>query len=108
MDKKIDITTLQACIKIGQIQWRQHALERLLERGITRLEVKSAIQNGEILEVYSQDKPFPSCLVHSVNNEPLHVVIALDPDAEICHIITAYRPDNKHFKTDLKTRRERK
>lgn len=108
MDKQLDSASLQNCIKKGQIQWRQHALERILERGITRLEIKEAIQNGEILERYYLDKPFPSCLIYSINKEPLHVVVALDPDAEICHIITAYRPDRKHFKMDLKTRREKK
>ena len=108
MDKQIDSGSLRDCIKKGQIQWRQHALERILEIGITRMEIKEAIQDGEILKSYHQDKPFPSCLIYSINKEPLHVVVAFDPDAEICHVITAYRPDGKHFKMDLKTRREKK
>jgi len=108
MDKQKDNASLRNCIKSGQIHWRQHALERILERGISRLEIKDVIQNGEILEKYCQDKPFPSYLIHGTNKEPLHVVVAFDPDTEICHIITAYRPDRKHFKIDLKTRREKK
>ncbi len=110
MEKEIDIRILQACIETGQIQWRQHALERLLERGITRLEVTSAIQNGELIEIYSKDKPLPSCLIHSTsdNGKPLHVVMAVDLDVSICHIITVYRPDHAHFENDLKTRRGQK
>ena len=73
---------------------------------MTRQEVISAVQSGEIIETYTDDKPFLSCLIYSGVLEPLHVVLAIDPGSGICHIVTAYRPDNSHFEDDLKTRRE--
>jgi hypothetical protein len=34
-----------------------------LERGITIAEIEQALQNGEIIERYPDDQPYPSCLV---------------------------------------------
>jgi hypothetical protein len=62
--------------------------------------------NGEVIEAYPADRPYPSCLILLVEVEPVHVVAAADPVAEICHVITAYRPDLEHFEPDLKTRKK--
>jgi hypothetical protein len=42
----------------------------------------------------------------SVETGPVHVVAAADPDARICHVITAYRPDIERFESDFRTRRK--
>lgn len=63
--------------------------------------------NGEVIEVYPTDRPNPSCLILHVESEPVHVVAAADPIARICHVITAYRPDPKHFEPDFSTRRKK-
>jgi len=91
----------------GRIHWHQHALERFLERGITRAEVIVAIEKGEVIEVYEKDQPFSSCLMFYVDQQPIHVVTASDSKAHICHVITAYRPTLEYFESDLKTRRKR-
>ncbi len=91
----------------GRIHWHQHALERFLERGISRAEVVRAITNGEIIEVYQTERPYPSCLILYVEAEPVHVVAATDPTTRICHVITTYRPDLKHFEPDFRTRRKK-
>ncbi len=84
-----------------------HAFERLIERGVTRAEVLRAVIEGDAIEVYAEDRPYPSCLLLHVGAAPLHVVAAIDPEAGVCHIITAYRPDRDHFESDLRTRRKR-
>ena len=61
---------------------------------------------GEIIEVYSDDKPFESALFLYVKTKPLHVVASLDEDKGLVYIITAYRPDNKNFESDFRTRKE--
>lgn len=89
------------------IMWQKHALQRMLERSVTRSEVKTAIQNGKIIEEYPEDYPYPSCLVAYINEtKPLHVVFSVDNEAKLLYIITAYEPDTKHFKADLITRRQ--
>lgn len=107
MVKGIDIEILRAGAAQGRIHWHQHALERFLERGISRAEVVSAIMNGEVIEVYPTDRPNPSCLILHVESDPVHVVAAADPAARICHVITAYRPDPEHFEPDFRTRRRK-
>lgn len=77
-----------------------------MERGISRAEVVSAIMNGEIIEAYPADRPYPSYLILGVEVEPVHVVTSADPVARICHVITAYRPDLEHFEPDFKTKRK--
>jgi hypothetical protein len=91
----------------GTLLWRAHALERMLERGITRAEVKETIRFGEIIEQYTDDRPFPSALLCRVADAPLHTVVALNPERSEIHVITAYRPDLAHFAPDFKTRIEK-
>lgn len=90
----------------GRIHWHQHALERLLERGISRTEVVEAIRNGEIIEAYPTVRSFPGCLIFLAGKEPLHMVAAADSAGRICHVVRAYRPDLEHFEPDFKTRRK--
>lgn len=61
---------------------------------------------GEIIEDYADDKPFPTALFLGwLQEEPFHVVTALDPVSGYCFVITVYRPDLDHFEPDYKTRR---
>ena len=67
----------------NSIIWGKHSYIRINERLITKDEIISAINVGEIIEDYSDDKPFPSCLIFAiVNNRPIHVVVAYDDKNE--------------------------
>ncbi len=63
--------------------------------------------SGEIIEQYSDDFPFPSCLIYGMdaNNKILHVVASDEGTAS--RIITVYYPSTEKFADDLKTRKER-
>lgn len=100
-----NINDLQLLCKCGKIIWKEHAQQRIFQRNIMRSEVKQSILNGEIIEVYDKDKPFPSCLILGCtqNARPLHIVCSTDKN--YLYIITAYEPDNIKFLDDLKTRR---
>jgi len=88
------------------IIWRKHALQRMLERSISRSEVKLAISRGTIIEEYPNDSPFPSCLVAFIQSDvPLHVVISYDNKEKSLYVITAYEPSTLHFNDDLITRK---
>jgi len=99
------LADIRTAIHTGQILWKRHTLERMLQRGISRQQVKQAIINGMIIETYPDDHPIPSVLLASGQPEALHVVLAYDAASTQCHIITAYRPDLTHFEADLTTRR---
>lgn len=61
--------------------------------------------NGEIIENYPEDYPFPSALVlECKNGKPMHIVAGIGKNK--LWIITAYYPDEKHWSSDYKTRKE--
>jgi hypothetical protein len=101
-----DTSKIRKAIKQRKIIWRRHALERMLERGLSRDTVLSVASNGEVIEDYSADRPIPSALLLSWDKErPIHVVLSLEPDGEVA-IITAYEPSLDVFESDYRTRRK--
>lgn len=104
--EKLNIDTIKQMVKDGKIRWTNHVIVRLFQRNISQEYVENAILNGEIIEEYEIDYPYPSCLVYGINlkNEILHVVCGLN-EIELW-IITAYYPDNIKWENDLKTRKE--
>lgn len=102
----MNLDQVKSAVEAGNIEWQKHSLERMLERGVSRAQVKQVILNGVIIEDYPGDTPYPSALFFGwAEGRPLHVVVAFDSQAVQCHIITAYVPDPKHFEPDYKTRR---
>ena len=87
------------------IQMSDHCYKRCVERKITYDEIKTAILNGEIIEEYPADYPYPSDLILECRTgKPLHVVTGLSED--YLWIITAYHPDTDKWESDYKTRKE--
>jgi len=94
-------------LECKSIVWRRHALERMLERGISRAAIKQVILNANVIEIYDNDQPFPSQLLYAmVNRVPLHVVVAYDGTAKECYVVTAYSPTLEHFEDDFITRKK--
>lgn len=85
-------------------RYTQHFTQRLLQRRITIDEVETAIANGNIIEDYPDDYPYPSCLLlgYTINKQPLHVVCAITIDE--LFLITAYRPNPAMWSADFTTR----
>ena len=97
---------LRKAVEKGYIEWHRHALERMMERKISRKAVKEVLLNGEIIEDYQDNRPYPSALFLGwMGKQPLHVVTAVDSLTGWCFIVTAYTPDLEHFEPDYKTRR---
>jgi len=85
---------VQSLIKKKKYLVRLHARERMLEREITFQEIHESLDNSEIIENYSDDRPFPSFLAlgFTTNNRPLHTIWALK-DNNLAYLISAYEPD---------------
>ena len=78
----------------------------MYERGITTIDVKEVVRSGNIVEEYPDDKPFPSYLLLGyINNNPLHVVVAIDNNSKKAIIITVYKPDVLLWKDEFKKRK---
>lgn len=87
--------------------YREHAIQRMFERDIFEIDVEKTIINGEIIEEYLEDKPYPSFLALKLNDKPLHVVFAKNHEENEIIIITAYYPDKDKWSDDYKKRIEK-
>lgn len=106
MNSTLNPELFLSAIEKSTIEWNRHALERMMERGISRRDVMDVLLTGEVIEEYSSDYPYPSILMlGKPGGVPLHVVAAFDQGQEYIYIITAYYPDAVHFLDDCKTRR---
>lgn len=101
------IVEFQLLNELKNIAITKHAKERLVERGIQVDDIVSAINNGEIIKEYTDDKPLPSCLVlgKTISGKTLHLVIS--KDEAFIYLITAYFPDINRWEADFKTRKGR-
>ena len=85
----------------------QHATMARQKRGITEADIETALLNGEIIEVYDDDFPFPTCLVLGWRDtdKPLHVVCARVDTEPALQVVTVYEPATERWLSDFKTRR---
>jgi hypothetical protein len=91
----------------SKLRWTSHILERLFQRNIKIDDIKTALMNGEIIEQYPTDYPFPSCLVlgYTKTGVPLHIVCGSN-DVGLW-LVTAYFPDLSEWFEDFKQRRKK-
>ncbi len=83
----------------------QHAAERCRERGILSSDIESAVMNGEIIEYYPDDFPFPSCLILGRTNDNKIIHVCMSDEGSGARIITAYFPSMDKWQPDFKTRK---
>ena len=100
----MDIRLIQDQVRKREYYWRQHAIERSIERGVAEEEVAEVILTGEIIEEYREDKYGPSCLIfgRTSTGRPMHVHCSLPPAV---WIITVYEPRPDEW-IDFRKRRE--
>ena len=94
----MDIEKIREACTLRKIKWSVHVAARMA--------VINCIMNGEIIEHYINDYPYPSCLIfgYTLRNRVIHVVLGYD--GENVYIVTAYYPNTDKFEADLKTRKE--
>lgn len=88
-----------------RMAYRVHALQRMYERRISPEDVEKVVMEGDVIEAYPDDRPYPSRLILGfLNKRPLHVVVADNTaDAEIV-IITVYEPDPVKWEAGFRRR----
>ena len=104
----IDIEKLWKFYKNDAVFVTEHAAERHRQRGISSKDVRIAVENGEIIEQYPDDYPFPSCLILGRDQNGRFLHICMSDEGSASRIITAYYPDLEKWSDDLKTRKETK
>jgi hypothetical protein len=92
---------------MGELRFTAHALARMFERSISPEECQLVFENGEAIETYPNDEPFPSELrLGFVNGRPIHLVVSCDE--ETVHVITAYEPTLDRWEQGFAKRRRLK
>ncbi len=89
-----------------KILFLPHAVRQMsrLDRMISPNDIHEVLENGEIIEDYSEDKRGHSCLILGVdkNNRAIHVVCS--PKEEYLAVITAYIPAPHIWSPDFRKR----
>ena len=95
----------KAILEEKRYEFSIHAVDQSILRKITRQQMHEAIETGEIIEDYPEDKYGPSCLIlgWTEKRRPLHIQCSYPTRAKI-KIITLYDPDPKEW-IDFKIRR---
>ena len=90
-----------------KLVFRQHAIERMFERGLAVDDVAAALRDGRVIEDYPTDFPYGSALwLGLAGGKPLHVVAADNVAADERIIVTVYEPDAALWETDWATRKK--
>ncbi len=89
------IQDIVKAIQTGKIRISDHARDEAREDSLLLNEIFFSVCNGEIIEDYPKDKPYPSCLIcgFTENGRPVHSVWAYNQEKQKAVLITVYEPD---------------
>ena len=88
------IDDIRIKVRTDQFEFTRHAVDRSILRKVHVTEIREAIESGEIIENYPEDKYGPSCLILGFTRvgRPLHIQIT-HTSSLILKLITCYEPD---------------
>ena len=101
---------IQSQVRSKRYRLTKHATIIRLERGIGMDELERALLEGEIIERYPNDTPYPSCLVlgRRTSGDALHVVCSLGAVEPALRVVTVYEPEDTLWESDYRTRKVKK
>jgi hypothetical protein len=77
----------------------------MFERSITLAMLEQAVNDGEVIQNYPDDQPYPSRLILSfIDGKPIHAVLAENSDSDTI-VITVYEPAPELWEADMKRKR---
>lgn len=95
----LTLADIVGAIQTSQVRITDHADEEAEADNLTFDEIYFSVLHGEIIEAYSADKPYPSCLIYgeSFSGEPIHSVWAYNENNQWGVLITVYRPNPERW-----------
>jgi len=104
----MEIEEIIDAIRSHRIRITNHADEEAQADHLSFDEIFVSVFQGQIIETYPDDKPFPSCLIYgdTFGGEPIHSVWAFNQQNQWAVLITVYRPDPRRW-IDWRKRRAR-
>ena len=103
----MDIEAIIQAIRGNKVRITDHADEEAQADRLSFEEVYFSVFQGEVIEEYVTDKPFPSCLIYgsTFGGDP-YSVWAYNQESGWAVLITVYRPDPNRW-VGWRTRRSR-
>jgi len=104
----MEIEEIIDAIRSHRIRITNHADEEAQADHLSFDEIFVSVFQGQIIETYPDDKPFPSCLIYgdTFGGEPIHSVWDFNQQNQWAVLITVYRPDPRRW-IDWRKRRAR-
>lgn len=95
----MDLETIIQAVNDGRLNITDHADEELENDNIENEDLYYSVRNGEIIEDYPDDFPFPSFLIYGRDSagRPIHSVWAYSDMEGLAILVTAYVPDPKRW-----------
>lgn len=103
--EELTIEKIKDLVVNNKLIWTRHIIVRLLQRNITQNDIESALLNGEIIENYNEDYPFPICLVYGINTKKEVIHIVCGSNGIDLWLISAYFPEESEWEQDKKIRK---
>jgi hypothetical protein len=91
----VNISNIIEAIRSGRVRITDHADEEAEADRLTFDEIYFSVLQGEIIEDYPTDKPYPSYLIYgrTFSGDPVHSVWAYNEQNRWAVLVTVYRPD---------------
>ena len=95
----MDIGNIINAIRSSRVRITDHADEEAFDDILTYDEIYASVIQGDVIEDYLNDTPYPSCLIMGKNfsGEPIHSVWAYNQNNRWAVLITVYRPDPERW-----------
>jgi hypothetical protein len=93
------ITEVVDAVRAGRVRVTDHADEEAAADHLTLDDIYSSVLHGEVIENYSADKPYPSCLIsrQTPSGVAVHSVWAYNRESRWTVLVTVYRPDPERW-----------
>ena len=91
----MDIRDIISAIRARRVRITDHADEEATAEGLVLDEIYTSVFQGEVIEDYPTDYPYPSSLIYgqTSHGHPTHSVWAYNEVGGYAVLITVYRPD---------------
>jgi len=95
----MDLNDIIEAIRANRVRVTDHADEEARADSLKLDEIIFSLSNGEIIEKYESDRPYPSCLVFGQTHSgvAVHSVWAYNTESGWAVLITVYRPDPERW-----------
>ena len=93
------IATIIRGTQVHRVRVADHVDEEASADHLALEEIYSSVLRGEVIEGYTADKPYPSCLIFGRTSEsaPVHSVSGYNDENRWAVLITVYRPDPERW-----------